>query len=92
MFLMLIGPCFGVCLIDYRMIGSAIKTYMLCSGKFLVLFFFFLLYLLANADIMYCIEVIHVIFTSCVKYHISGNNVAFTTRRIIKLSPYKYPI
>lgn len=87
---MLIGPCFGLCLIDYRMMGSAIKTYMLCSGKFLVLFF--LLYPLANADIMYCIEVIHVIFTSCVRYHIPGSNVAFTSRRIIKLSPYKYPI
>lgn len=66
------------------MVRSAIKTYMLCSGKFLVLF---LLYLLANADTMYCIEVTHVIFTSCVRYHILGNNVAFTTRRIIKLSP-----
>lgn len=84
MFLMLIGPCFGLCLIDYRMMGSAIKTYMMCSGKFLVIF---LLYLLANADTMYCIEVFHVIFTSCVRYHILGNNVAFTTPRIIKLSP-----
>jgi hypothetical protein len=71
---MLIGHCFGLCLID-SMTGSAIKRYIMCWGKFLVIF---LLYLLANADTMYCIEVICVVFR--VFDAILRNDAALTNR------------